>query len=191
MARLRLTPLSALLALFSVALNLPASAQESGGLHLAPGINGGPVGLARPLPFTRMPLVTAHDVQGGMTGLDHQAQNQDMVTRLRGDPGYLAGFSMGTPLAASRQTPVASGDGAYYHRHHHGQQDSPIIINNEGPLALTMGNGNVVQQQSSTGSGPAAQQQVVTIGGSGSTGGGALNLVTNAGNIIQRAPASH
>ncbi len=52
----------------------------------------------RPAPF-----VTAHDVQNGMTAADHQAQNQNMITKLRGDAGFLAGFSMGTPLAASRQ----------------------------------------------------------------------------------------
>jgi hypothetical protein len=129
-----------------------------------------------------------------MTAADHQAQNQTMISRLRGDPGFLAGFSMGTPLAASRQVPVSTEDGGYQdfggggggHRHRHGGR--PIIINNEGPLAVTVGNGNVVQQQSATGSGPIAQQQVATTPGGGSAGGGALNLVTGSGNIIQRAP---
>ena len=79
---------------------IPAAAQESGGVRLAPGIKGGPVGLARPLPFTRPPLLTAHDLQNGMTSADHQAQDQDMISRLRGDPGFLSGFSFGTPLAA-------------------------------------------------------------------------------------------
>jgi hypothetical protein len=175
------------------ALVAPAMAQEAGGLRLAPGLNGGPVGLARPLPFTRT-FVTAHDVQNGMTAADHQAQNQTMISRLRGDAGFLAGFSMGTPLAASRQVPVSTEDGGYQdfggggggHRHRHGGR--PIIINNEGPLAVTVGNGNVVQQQSATGSGPIAQQQVATTPGGGSAGGGALNLVTGSGNIIQRAP---
>ena len=78
---------------------IPAAAQELGGVRLAPGIKGGPVGLARPLPFTRPPLLTAHDLQNGMTSADHQAQDQDMISRLRGDPGFLSGFSFGTPLA--------------------------------------------------------------------------------------------
>jgi hypothetical protein len=170
----KLAPMLALLTLCS-----PAFAQDVGGLALAPGIKGGPVGLARPLPFTRT-FVTAHDVQGGMTPADHQAQNQAMISRLRGDPGYLAGFSFGTPLAPSRQVPVAP-DGGY----------GPIIIHNRGPMAVSVGNGNVVQQQSSTGSGPVAQQQVATTPYAASKGGGATNLVTSSGNIIQRSPSGN
>jgi hypothetical protein len=182
-------------ALALMAASIPAMAQDAGGVRLAPGVNRGPVGLARPLPFTQT-FVTAHDVQNGMTAADHQAQNQNMIARLRGDAGFLAGFSMGTPLAASRQVPVSTEDGGYQdygaqgggHRHRHGGR--PIIINNEGPLAVTVGNGNVVQQQSAIGSGPIAQQQVATTPAGGSTGG-ALNLVTGSGNIIQRAPGGH
>jgi hypothetical protein len=170
-------------------LGAPAMAQETGGLRLAPGLNGGPVGLARPLPFTRMPMMTAHDMQNGMTAADHQAQNQDMITRLRGDPGFLSGFSFGTPLAASRQTPSLPDDAGYRYRHRH--SGGPVIINNEGPLAVTVGNGNVVQQQSSTGSGPVAQQQVATTPNGASRTGGAVNLVTSSGNIVQRAPGGH
>lgn len=169
----------------------PAMAQEAGGLRLAPGLNGGPVGLARPLPFTRPPLLTAQDLQNGMTAADHQAQNQDMITRLRGDPGFLAGFSMGTPLAPSRQAQVLADDGGFGRRHHHRHGQGPVIINNEGPLAITSGNGNVVQLQSANGSGPIAQQQVATTPSGGSHGGGARNLVTGSGNIVQRAPGGN
>src|ERR1700712_3279783 len=108
------------------ALVAPAMAQEAGGLRLAPGLNGVPVGLARPLPFTRT-FVTAHDVQNGMTAADHQAQNQTMISRLRGDAGFLSGFQFGTPLAASRQAQVLPDDGGYRSRRRHGQR--PIIIN--------------------------------------------------------------
>jgi hypothetical protein len=181
-----LCPMLALLA-----LGVPAMAQDSGGVRLAPGIKGGPVGLARPLPFTRPPLLTAHDVQNGMTPADHQAQNQAMISSLRGDPGFLSGFSFGTPLAASRQPQVLPDDGGYSYRRHHGHGQGPIIINNEGPLAVTVGNGNVVQQQSATGSGPTAQQQVATMPGARSAGGGAVNLVSGSGNILQRAPGSN
>src|ERR1700712_5432716 len=104
----------------------PAMAQDSGGVPLGPGIKGGPVGLARPLPFTRT-FVTARDVQNGMTAADHQAQNQDMIHRLRGAPGFLSGFQFGTPLAASRQAQVLPDDGGYRSRRRHGQR--PIIIN--------------------------------------------------------------
>jgi hypothetical protein len=180
--------LIAIVALLS--FGAPVMAQESGGLGLDPSIKDGPHGLARPLGFTRTPFMTAHDAQGGMTASDHQAQNQTMISRLRGDPGFLSGFSFGTPLAASRQIATTSpDDNGYRYRHsHHG--NGPIIINNQGPLAVTVGNGNVVQQQSATGSGPIAQQQVATTPTLGSHGGGALNLVSGSGNIIQRAPGS-
>lgn len=167
-------------------IGAPAVAQDSGGVGLAPGTNGGPVGLARPLPYTRPPFVTAHDLQGGLTPADRQQKNQDMISRLRGDPGFLAGFSGGTPLAASRQ-PLATlpDDGGYRQRH---PQPRQVIINNEGPLAVTVGNGNVVQQQSAISSGPIAQQQVATTPAAGAATGGATNLVTGGGNIVQRAP---
>src|ERR1700719_1632575 len=96
-----LLPVIALLALGGQVM-----AQESGGVRLAPGPNSGPVGLARPLPFTFPPMLSAHDAQNGMTAADHQTQNQNMISRLRGDPGFLSGFSFGTPLAASRQVQV-------------------------------------------------------------------------------------
>jgi hypothetical protein len=178
-------PLGPLLAILT--FGGPAMAQESGGVALAPGINGGPVGLARPLPYTRPPLLTARDLQGSVTPADRQAKHQDMIGHLRGDPGYLSGFSGGIPLAASRQLTQGLPDDAGYRRRHR-PGAAPIIINNEGPLAVTVGNGNVVQQQSATGSGPIAQQQVSTAANAGSHGGGATNLVSGSGNIIQRAP---
>lgn len=174
-----------------VAFAAPALAQESGGLGLDPSIKDGPHGLARPLQFSRPPLITAHDLQNGMTAADHQAQDQNAITQLRGDAGFLAGFSMGTPQAASRQTQTLPYDGGYWYRHSHGRSQGPTIINNQGPLALTIGNGNVVQQQSATGSGPIAQQQVATTPAAGSRSAGALNLVSGSGNIIQRAPAGN
>jgi hypothetical protein len=180
MTRRILLPILALLAFGSAAM-----AQDAGGVSLAPGIKGGPVGLARPMMFVRPPLLTAHDLQNGMTPADRQAQDQSMITALRGDPGFLSGFSFGTPLAASRQPVQTTTDNGYYYRHHH-HGSGPVIINNEGPLAVTVGNGNVVQQQSAITSGPVAQQQIATTPAGG--GGGAVNLVTGAGNIVQRAP---
>ena len=99
----------ALLPILAVmALSVPAMAQDSGGVPLAPGVHGGPKGLARLLPFVPQPFVTAHDLQNGMTAADHQAADQNAITQLRGDPGFLSGFSMGTPLAASRQVQLKS-----------------------------------------------------------------------------------
>ena len=167
---------------------MPVMAQESGGVRLAPGLNGGPAGLARPLPFTRTPLVSARDLQGGPTPADRKAQNQNAIARLRGDPGYLAGFAGGIPLAPSRQpSQTLAGEGGFQADGRRGER--PIIINNEGPLALTVGNGNVIQQQSAIGSGPIAQQQVATTSNAEVSGGGATNLITTGGNIVQRTPS--
>jgi hypothetical protein len=180
-------PLLALLTLAMPGFGGPAMAQDTGGVALAPGSKGGPVGLARPLPVTRPPLLTAREAQNGLTPADHQAADQNAITNLRGDPGFLAGFSQGTPLAPSRQTLPFDPE----FQRHHPRGPSPIIINNQGPLAVTVGNGNVVQQQSANGSGPIAQQQVATTPAGGSSGGGATNLVTGGGNIVQRAPGTH
>ena len=76
-------------------------------------------------------------------------------------------------------------DGGFASGGHHRHHNRPIIINNQGPLAVTNGSGNLVQQQSAIGSGPIAQQQLIGTGP-----GGALNLVTGSGNIVQRAPGT-
>ena len=159
-----------------------AFAQEAGGLRLAPGIGAGPVGLARPLLSAPMPFVTAHDLQNGMTAASHQAQNQAMISRLRGDAGYLGGFRFGTPFAASRQVPVPMDTGGAWDGSDP-QQGRTIIIN-EGPLAITNGNGNVIQLQSANSPGPIGQQQVATA--PGEAAGGAVNRITGDGNIVQR-----
>src|SRR3954447_5354975 len=121
------TSLSALLLMTATAM--PVLAQDAGGVRLAAGLHGGPVGLARPLPFTRPPLLTARDLQTGLTPSDRQTQNQALITRLRGDSGYLGGFGFGTSLAASRQ-PVQTRD---QDRAGHSHRRQPIIINNNGP----------------------------------------------------------
>jgi len=144
-----------------------------------------------------MPLITAQQMQNGMTASDHQTTNQNMIASLLGDPGYLSGFQFGTPLAASRQQmQTVSNNGGYRNRHpqaqtlpndggyryrrqHGGRSNGPVVINNDGPLAITSGNGNVVQLSSSQGAaGPVAQQQVVNL--PGSIAGSAVNLAGSA-----------
>jgi hypothetical protein len=187
-----------LLASTLLALAVPAAAQEVGGLRIAPGAKGGPVGIARPLPEVNT-WITAADLQRGMSPTERQSLHQGMISRLRGDPGFLGGFAFGQPVAPSRQVPVADDslgfvdggfvDGGFIPGGGFAsggrRRERPIIINNEGPLAVTTGNGNVVQQQSAIGSGPIAQQQLT---GTGS--GGARNVVTDSGNIVQRTPAA-
>ena len=178
-----------------LALAVPAAAQEVGGLRVAPGAKGGPVGIARPLPEVNT-WITAADLQRGMSPTERQSLHQGMIARLRGDAGFLGGFAFGQPVAPSRQVQVADDGGFGFDggfdpgggfasggRRRH--RSRPIIINNEGPLAVTNGNGNVVQQQTATSPGPIAQQQLTGTGP-----GGALNLVTGGGNILQRVPGA-
>ena len=168
-----------LAALAFLALGSPTFAQDSGGVRLSPNAGRGPTGLAQPLPVTWRPLVTASDLQAGPTAADRQARHQGMISKLRGDAGFLGGFSFGTPLAASRQ-PIPA-DGGF------GFESAPIVINN-GPVAITVGNDNVIQQQTADGSGPVAQQQVANVNSKTKASKGAVNLVAGDGTILQQAP---
>jgi len=108
------------------ALAVPVLAQEAGGLPISASAHGGPVGLARPLPQAQT-LITAEDVQAALSPSDHQALNQDLISRLRGDPGFLAGFQFGQPLALSRPPAVGEGRRESHHHHHHHQQSDHSV----------------------------------------------------------------
>ena len=84
-----------------------ATAQEAGGVLIAPGATAGLSGLAR-LPDPVFPGLAAQGLEAGTAPADRQARHQAMIARLRGDPGYLAGFAFGQPLAPSRMLPVAA-----------------------------------------------------------------------------------
>lgn len=166
-----------------LAVTLPAAAQDVGGLSIAPGalVAGGPTGLARPLPFV-LPSITARDIQGSMKATNRSDRHQQMVARVRGDAGYLGGFSLGTPLSSSVQPLSSFDDGGRRRRPH-------VTINNfEGPVAVTEGNGNVIQQQqASSVSGPVALQQ---LSNGQPTPGGAVNVVGPDGSIVQHSARS-
>ena len=90
-----------------LALAVPAGAQEVGGLRIAPGAKGGPVGIARPLPEVNT-WITAADLQRGMSPTERQSLHQGMISRLRGDAGFLGGFCLrpaggAEPAGASRR----------------------------------------------------------------------------------------
>ena len=171
---------------------MPAAAQERGGLGLSPEAlaSGGPRGLARPLPFT-FPSFTAADLQAMPTPADRRQRHRDMIARVRGDGGFLDGFSFGQPNAASRRKPPPPVEPVFMPVFV--DQRTEVFNQFDAPVAVTIGNNNVVQQQGGNGggSGPTAQQQVVTVGGrpgrgsGGVAGGGATNLVTADGNIVQ------
>src|ERR1700722_15830687 len=108
-----------------IAMSVPAMAQDSGGVPLKSNVPSGAINIARPLPFVQQPFFTAQSVQNGMTAADHQAADQNAITKLRGDPGFLSGFLQGQPLAASRQPVLTDGGsgggggGWDWHHHHH------------------------------------------------------------------------
>ena len=51
------------------------------------------------------PSIRAADLQAMSTAEERRQRHQGMVGRLRGDGGFLDGFSFGQPRAASRQPP--------------------------------------------------------------------------------------
>ncbi|CAH2602426.1 conserved exported protein of unknown function [Rhodovastum atsumiense] len=161
MCRLPITILACL------AMALPAAAQETGGLSLG-----------RSLPFSPM-TITARDVQQAHAATLRGQRHQGMITRVRGDAGYLAGFSFGVPLAASVQPRGGDGGVAF------GRPRPRIVVNRfEGPVAITEGSGNVIQlQQGISGSGPVALQQVTN---GQPTPGSIVNVVDPSGNVVQR-----
>lgn len=182
-----------ILGLMLLASTLPAVAQDSGGLGLSPEALavGGPRGLARPMRVT-FPGFTAADLQTTPTPAERRQRHQEMIARVRGDGGFLDGFSSGQPNAASRRRPPPPVEPVF----------APIFVDQrtkvvnrfEAPVAVTVGNNNVVQQQGNGGSGATAQQQVATVGDSTSRGGtrrggGATNVVMSDGSIVQAAPA--
>ena len=168
-----------------------SAAQEAGGVLIAPGATAGLSGLAR-LPDPVFPGLAAQNLEAGMAPADRQAGHQAMIARLRGDPGYLAGFAFGQPLAPSRVLPVAAppfglggpglvGPGGLV-------LQQPVVIDNfGGPIAVANGDGNVIQQATAGGPGTVGQQQIANLGGAPAAG--AANLVGD-GNVVQSAPAS-
>jgi hypothetical protein len=155
-----------------------AQAQETGGLALAPAMARGPVGLARPLPV----------VMSGITAQALQSASMPLPGSALGQQGLM------DPQALSAQPSFgADGSSGDFGWAQHRPGRTKVVVNNfEGPVAIVSGNGNAVQQQTAQGSGPIALQQVSTVGGqkgvpSPGSGGGARNVVTGDGLIVQGA----
>lgn len=125
-----------------------AAAQVSGGIAFPPG----PIpGAAMAQAFSqapRLPVSVNPTPRGAPPGamvtnpsVRRSSVNQQAITRIRGDAGYLAGFNKGQPLAASRQPPVQPDPGFTI-------IDAPFIVNNfNSALNFAFGDGNVSQQQ--------------------------------------------
>jgi hypothetical protein len=177
---------------------LPAAAQEMGGVRALPQFlgQGAIQGLARPL-VSAFPGIGAADLQASVmpTAADRRQQHQNLIARVRGDGGFLDGFSQGQPLAASRQRqPSFGGDPAFGGLPVVQEIFAPTInrtiLRNQfqGPVAITRGNNNVVLQQGSQSGGTNAQQQVVNIGRDAGRSGGATNIAAPGGSVLQQAP---
>jgi hypothetical protein len=134
-------PALALLALF----HLPAAAQEAGGVVLDPQVLASanvPVLTPPGFPFNHTGSgISPNGPPNVGSAANRSATNQQLISQIRGDGGFLEGFQNGQPLAASRQPAQAP--------------EVPIVINNTpyffnsqgGPVSVDFGSGNVVQQQ--------------------------------------------
>jgi len=181
-------------------LRLPAAAQEAGGVVIDPEVlNSANVPVLTPpnFPFPRGGTGISPAGQPNVgSAANRQAANQQLISKMRGDGGFLDGFVAGQPLAASRQQAA---------------NDVPVVINNTpflfnsqgGPVSVDFGTGNIVQQQVSGaaqgngGQGNVAQHQLVALApaatgaspdgvahsGSPRRGGGS-NIVNGGGNTL-------
>jgi hypothetical protein len=175
-----------LAALLVLAFAMPAAAQETGGLPLAPGVGKGPIGLAKPMPFVQ-PGIHASDVQSsllGNAGCTGQSQQLNTLGGATLAAAGLGGGGCGGAGLGGGQGGASSSGGGFGGAGFGGggfggggSGDPQVTINKtinrttnrtiNGPVAFTNGNGNTVQIQSANGSGPIALQQVNTIGGAG------------------------
>lgn len=126
-----------------------AAAQVTGGIAFPPGPIPG-AAMAQAFAQTpRLPVSVDATRRGAPPGamvtnpsVSRSSMHQRSITRIRGDAGYLAGFSKGQPLAASRQPPVQPVDPSFTFI------DAPFIVNNfNSALNFAFGDGNVSQQQ--------------------------------------------
>ena len=182
----RLSALSGLAALMLAVA--PAWAQETGGIQLAPAVLNTPdaqqqaVNLALSL-LQQMQVMQQLQQSHGMVAAPASAAaaspratapfgpnavnpaagrssvNQQAVANMLGDPGYLAGFSGGRPLAASRLRPPPAT----------GQAAAPQLVVNAVDSPVSIGNGNIVHQQvansTAIGRGATASSGAVDSGG--------------------------
>lgn len=222
----RLSALSGLAALMLAVA--PACAQETGGIQLAPAVlntrdaQQQAVNLALSLLQQVQVMQQLQQPHGGVAAPASAAvatpgatapsgpnavspaarfssMNQQAIAKVLGDPGYLAGFSGGQPLAVSRVRPPATGQAA-----------APPLVVNAVDSPISIGSGNIVHQQvvnstaigpgATASSGAAASGSVAARGqGRGAVGsvsqgassvavsqGGVADATASDSNIIQR-----
>ncbi|HYH38058.1 MAG TPA: hypothetical protein VD860_07545 [Azospirillum sp.] len=125
-----------------------AAAQDMGGIGFAP---GGPSAANLAQAFSqpaRLPVFANPQKRGAPPGamvtnpaVSRKAVNQQAITKIRGDAGFLAGFDKGQALAVSRQPPPPQFVPNFTFI------DAPFIVNNvNSALNFTFGDGNVSEQ---------------------------------------------
>jgi hypothetical protein len=172
-------------------LAMPVLAQEAGGVSLAPELfntneNVQRLALQQALAKlqlgalaaqpARRPAVTGQDPgqASGDAPPDRRGLAQAQIAKIRGDGGFLDGFSLGRPLAGSRIKPQSA------------DPTQSVVVNNTFDSGVIIGNSNIVQQQfAGTPAGSLTRAQTVTglptsAQGKAATGPGG-NATTNGG----------
>jgi len=175
-----------------------AMAQDAGGIGFAPGqITASNMAQAFAQP-PRMPVFATGQRRGAPPGamvtnpgVSRSAVNQQAIAKVRGDAGFLAGFSQGQPLAGSRQAPVSFPPFMTF-------VDASTTINNIGSAVnFAFGDGNVANQHVvlpdgetpvTAGQQPDATPTTINIDGATINNvGSVVNVASGKGNVANQS----
>jgi hypothetical protein len=127
-----------------------AAAQDTGGIGFpAGGVSAANLAQAFAQP-ARLPVFANPQRRGAPPGalvtnpaVSRKSVNQQAITKIRGDAGFLGGFNKGQALAVSRQPPPPAFVPNFTFI------DAPFIVNNvNSALNFAFGDGNVSEQKS-------------------------------------------
>jgi hypothetical protein len=197
----RISVLSSFTALMLVAA--PAFAQEVGGIQLRPEVLNLPdaqqQALNLALSLLQRGQIAQQLLQGRNTASSQgspvpaptnpnavnpsanlPAVNQQTIASMRGDPGYLAGFSFGQPLAPSRARPVVVPSYVDQSSTYVDQSRTFVLKALNSPVSI--GNGNIVNQQvaNSTAINPGGAAIAGSVVNQGNGGSGGASLAQKA-----------
>ena len=153
-----------------------AMAQDAGGIGFAAGgVSAANLAQAFAQP-PRQPVFASGTRRGAPAGAmvtnpgqSRTGAHQQLIAKIRGDAGFLAGFQKGQPLAASRNPPPEIQPNLTF-------IDAPFIVNNiNSALNIALGEGNSTGQDVATSSG-----DTFVSGGGGDASGGVAVAETPA-----------
>lgn len=133
----------------------PVLAQDVGGIGFPGGVASANLAQAFAQP-ARQPVFASATRRGAPPGAmvtnpgkSRKELHQQMIAKVRGDAGFLAGFQQGQPLAASRNPPPLAQPSLTF-------IDAPFIVNNvNSALNIAFGEGNSTGQDVATNNGVA------------------------------------